>query len=145
MGQRLTALMLASVVTLSGCAFNSGYGDPTRIETARVLDVHQVPSNGSWVPGAAIGGVAGVLTGGGHSTESKIYRGVGGALIGAAVNKVLTTGNLQTSLVLESSKGQMMQVDHNASDLRPGDCVVVNTRRDGKVSIQRTSQTQCSF
>lgn len=133
-----------SALVLGGCVSGS-YNEPTRIETARVLDVHQVASNGSWAPGAAIGGVAGVLTGGGHSTESKIIRGAGGALVGAAINKVLTTGNLHTSLVLETGRGQMMQVEHDANDLAPGDCVVINTRRDGNVSIQRTSATQCQF
>lgn len=145
MRQRFLLLALASSIALSGCASNSGYVEPTRAETARVLDVHQVASNGSWVPGAAIGGVAGVLTGSGHSTESKLYRGAGGALIGAAINKVLTTGNLHTSLVLENTRSEIIQVDHDATDLRPGDCVVINTRYDGKVSIQRTSPTQCSF
>ncbi|WP_274643912.1 hypothetical protein [Pseudomonas serbica] len=145
MDRRFLALAMASTMAISGCAGNSGYNEATRMETARVLDVQQVASNGSWMPGAAIGGVAGVLTGGGHSTESKLYRGAGGALIGAAINKVLTTGNLHTSLVLESSRGQMIQVDHDANDLRPGDCVVINTRSNGNVSIQRTSQTQCSF
>lgn len=133
-----------SALFLGGCA-SGGYSEPTRMEAARVLDVHQVASNGSWAPGAAIGGVAGVLTGSGHSTESKVIRGAGGALIGAAINKVLTTGNTHTSLVLETGRGQMMQVDHDASDLVPGDCVVINTRTDGNVSIQRTSATQCQF
>lgn len=129
---------------LGGCA-SGGYKEPTRMEAARVLDVHQVASNGSWGPGAAIGGIAGVLTGGGHSTESKVIRGAGGALVGAAINKVLTTGTTHTSLILETGRGQMMQVDHDASDLMPGDCVVINTRSDGDVTIQRTSATQCQF
>jgi hypothetical protein len=130
---------------LSGCASNGGFTTPTRIQTARVVDIHRGTTEGSWAPGAAIGGGVGVLTGIGHSTESKVIRGAGGALIGAALNKAFTTGNPQTELVVETARGETLQIQHSYNDLVPGDCVNLETRQDGDVQVTRTSTTQCNF
>lgn len=124
---------------------SNGYTTPTRLESARVIDVQTSKAGGSWAPGAVIGGGLGVLSGGGHSTESKVIRAAGGALIGAAVNKAITSGQTVTQVMVQTSRGQTMQVAHNYSDLIPGDCVMLETRRDGDVQLQRTSATQCNF
>lgn len=136
---------LVAAATLSGCVSADRYQQPTRLEVARVVDIQKVTTSGSWVPGAAIGGVAGVLTGSGHSTESKLIRGGLGALAGAAINKALTTGGTQNQLVVQTRYGQMYQVMHDQSDLYPGDCVQVQTRYDGQMKLYRTSSTQCNF
>jgi outer membrane lipoprotein SlyB len=136
---------LAMALALTGCAYQGGYQQPTRLEVGRVIDVQQVRTDGSWMPGAAIGGVAGVLTGSGHSTESKLIRGGVGALAGAAINKALTTGNSETHLVIQNRLGQVIQVAHSQSDMIPGDCVQIQTRYNGDVQIFRTSPTQCNF
>jgi uncharacterized protein YaiE (UPF0345 family) len=130
---------------LTGCVSTGGYTTPTRIQTARVVDIQRGTTEGSWVPGAAIGGGVGVLTGIGHSTESKVIRGAGGALIGAALNKAFTTGNRETSLVVQTARGETLQIDHEYNDLVPGDCVNLETRQDGDVQVSRTSTTQCNF
>lgn len=130
---------------LAGCAYQGGYQQPTRLEVGRVIDVQLVRTSGSWLPGAAIGGVAGVLSGGGHSTESKVIRGSVGALAGAAINKALTTGNTQTHLVIQNRLGQVIQVAHAQNDMIPGDCVQIQSRYDGDVRVFRTSSTQCNF
>lgn len=137
--------MVALAMLLGGCAYQGGYQQPTRLEVGRVLDVQQVRTSGSWVPGAAIGGVAGVLTGAGHSTESKVIRAGVGALAGAAINKALTTGNTRTQLVIQNRLGQVIQVAHAKNDMIPGDCVQIQTRYNGDVQIFRTSATQCNF
>ncbi|MBD8089195.1 hypothetical protein IFT48_04310 [Pseudomonas fluorescens] len=86
-----------------------------------------------------------MLTGGGHSTESKVIRTGIGALAGAAVNKALTSGQTETQLVVQNRYGQMFQVVHDQSDMYPGDCVQIQTRYDGQMKIYRTSPTQCNF
>jgi outer membrane lipoprotein SlyB len=146
--RKLTLLVavLSIAASLSGCAYQGGgYQQPTRLDVGRIIDVQQVRTNGSWVPGAAIGGVAGALTGRGHSTESKVVRAGIGALAGAAINKALTTGNSETHLVIQNRMGQVIQVAHNQSDLVPGDCVQIQTRYNGDVQIYRASSTQCNF
>ncbi|AYG48501.1 hypothetical protein DV532_25825 (plasmid) [Pseudomonas sp. Leaf58] len=86
-----------------------------------------------------------MLSGGGHSTESKVIRGGIGALAGAAINKALTTGNTQTHLVIQNRLGQVIQVSHAQNDMIPGDCVQIQSRYDGDVRVYRTSSTQCNF
>lgn len=145
---RKFSLLGVSVVVaamLAGCASQGRYQQPTRLEVGRVIDVQQVRTNGSWLPGAAIGGVAGVLSGSGHSTESKVIRGGVGALAGAAINKALTTGNTETHLIIQNRLGQVIQVAHSQNDMIPGDCVQIQSRYDGDVRVFRTSSTQCNF
>lgn len=137
---------LAMAASLTGCAApGNSYQQPTKLDVGRIVDVQKVTTNGSWGTGAAIGGVAGLLTGGGHSTESKVIRAGVGALAGAAVNKALTTGQTETQLVVQNRYGQMFQVVHDQSDMYPGDCVQIQTRYDGQMKIYRTSPTQCNF
>lgn len=138
--------VMAVAASLAGCAApGQSYQQPTRLDVGRIVDVQQIATNGSWGTGAAIGGVAGALTGGGHSTESKIIRAGVGALAGAAINKALTTGQTETQLVVQNRSGHMLQVVHDQSDMYPGDCVQIQTRYDGQIKIYRTSPTQCNF
>jgi outer membrane lipoprotein SlyB len=130
---------------LAGCVSSTGYSAPTRLEAARVVDVQHTTSSGSWGTGAAVGGGIGVLTGLGHSTESKVIRGAGGALIGAVVQKALTTGNQQVSIIVRTERGQTLQVAHGYNDLIPGDCVMVESRQDGNVKLARAGSSQCNF
>jgi outer membrane lipoprotein SlyB len=143
--KRLYASFTLMSLVLSGCASDGGFSPALRIQTARIVDVQSYSSEGSWGTGAVIGGGVGVLTGIGHSTESKVIRGAGGALIGAAINKAFTTGNPQARLVVQTSSGETLEVANNHNDLVPGDCVNLETRSDGDVQITRTSSTQCNF
>lgn len=143
--RRLYASFTLMSLMLAGCVSDGGYSTPLRIETARVVDVQAFTSEGSWAPGAVIGGGVGVLTGIGHSTESKVIRGAGGALIGAAINKAFTTGNKEVRLVVQTARGETLEVANNHNDLVPGDCVNLETRPDGDVQVTRTSTTQCNF
>ncbi|WOF81429.1 hypothetical protein P5704_026395 (plasmid) [Pseudomonas sp. FeN3W] len=142
----LAAGLMSAVALLSGCVQGGGaYQQPTRIDTGRIISVQQVTNNGGWGAGAAIGGAAGVLTGGGHSTESKLIRGALGALAGAAVQKGLTTGGQDTYVTVQTRYGQAYNVKHSSRDLVPGDCVQVETRYNGDIRLYRTSNTQCNF
>ncbi len=144
----LSVSALTAALLLTGCATGGNYGayqQPTRIETARVVNVQQVATGGSWGYGAAIGGVAGVLTGGGHSNESKLIRGALGALAGAAINKGLTAGAQDNMVMVQTRTGLTLNVRHDSRDLAPGDCVQVETRYNGDVRLFRTSATQCAF
>lgn len=149
MRKLLSLSVLVGALTLGGCAQGIGYGggyqQPTRIDFAKVLSVQQVATGGSWGYGAAIGGTAGVLTGGGHSTESKLVRGALGALAGAAVNKAVTSGQEDTQVVVQLSNGSRMNVKHSSRDLTYGDCVQVETRYGGDIRLYRASPTQCNF
>jgi len=139
---------LAAALLLTGCVSGGNYGSyqqPTRIETARVVNIQQVATGGRWGYGAAIGGAAGVLSGGGHSTESKLVRGALGALAGAAINKAFTAGAQDNMVMVQDRTGLTLNVKHDSRDLVPGDCVQVETRFNGDVRLFRTSATQCSF
>lgn len=142
---RLYASLTLMSLTLAGCAGDSSFSTPIRIQTVRVVDVQAFGSAGSWGTGAAIGGGVGVLTGIGHSTQSKVIRGAGGALIGAAINKAFTTGKPEARLVVQTAQGETLEVANNHNDLVPGDCVNLETRPDGDVQVTRTSKTQCNF
>jgi hypothetical protein len=133
------------VVTLGGCALDGNYHQSTTMQSARVVSVDTSMSSGDWKIGAGVGAVAGLLTGAGHSTESKAYRAAAGGLAGAAVGKALTTGNQVVSLTLHTAGGQMMLIEHDHKDLRIGDCVSVETRSNGRARVMRTSPTQCNF
>lgn len=148
--RRLTGFsaLALSLLVVGGCVqgnFGGGYEQPTRLDVARVINVQQVATGGSWGYGAAIGGVAGVATGGGHSTESKLIRGALGALTGAAINKAFTAGDQDTYVVVQNRNGSTMNVRQNARDLVPGDCVQVETRYNGDIRLYRASSTQCTF
>lgn len=143
--RRLYASLTLMSLALTGCVSDDSFSTPLRIQTARVIDVQSYASASSWGTGAVIGGGVGVLTGIGHSTESKVIRGAGGALIGAAINKAFTAGSQEARLVVQTARGETLEVANNHNDLVPGDCVNLETRPDGDVQVTRTSTTQCNF
>lgn len=142
---RLYASFTLMSLALAGCAGSNDFSAPIRIQTARVVDVQSYASSGSWGTGAVIGGGVGVLTGIGHSTESKIMRGAGGSLIGAAINKAFTTGSQEARLVVQTAQGETLEMANDHNDLVPGDCVNLERRQNGDVKVTRTSTTQCNF
>jgi hypothetical protein len=130
--RRLTyfSALALSILMVSGCAqggFGSGYDQPTRLDVARVISVQQV------------------ATGNGHSNESKLIRGVLGALTGAAINRAFTAGDQDTYVVVQTRNGSTMNVRQDARDLVSGDCVQVETRYNGDIRLYRASSTQCNF
>lgn len=132
-------------VALAGCAqHGGGYSTANRVDTAKVLDVQQVASDASWGPGAIIGGVAGVATGQGHSTESKLIRGAVGALAGGVVNRAVTSGRTEYQVLVQTTTGQQYRMAHGSGDLRVGDCVQVQ-HSGNTAKLYRTSQTQCNL
>lgn len=139
----LTALTAAAL--MSGCATSNGYGPAHRIEVAKVLEVTEFRSQGTWVPGAAIGGAVGLVTGQGHSTESKVIRTAAGAAIGGALNKVVTSGAVRNEVLLVTQGGQRIRVEHRSTDLHPGDCVEVRYYGSNAAKLFRTSPTQCTM
>lgn len=140
----MTMIALLGAVLTSGCATSSGYGSAHRVEVAKVLQVTQHRTQGSWVPGAAIGGAVGLATGQGHSTESKVIRTVAGAALGGAVNKAFTQGGIKHEVLLATQSGQRIRVEHPSSDLHPGDCVEVQYHGANAAKLYRTSPTQCT-
>lgn len=143
--RRLYATALAMSLLMSGCTSYSGYQLAILVETGRVIDVQHETSSGQWAPGAMVGGGVGLITGQGHSTESKVIRTSGGALIGAAINKALTNGEQNTFLLVQKPGGQILRIPHTHQDLIPGDCITMESRGSGSVKVFRTSHTQCNF
>lgn len=154
MRKLLSLSVLAVALTLGGCAQGGGYNgysnsyqEPTRIEYGRVMNTQQVSTGGAstWGYGAAAGGAAGLLSGRGHSTESKVIRGALGALAGAAVNKAVTSGSTTNQVLIQTRHGGQFNVRHGSNDLAYGDCVQIETRNGGNVRLYRASPTQCNF
>ncbi len=138
------AIAAAMSLMIAGCS-SGGYQQAIEIETVKIIDVQRYQTEGSAGPGAAVGLAAGIISGRGHSTESKVIRGLGGALVGGAVSKSLTSGHVEARLILQNRQGQRYVLPKQSLDLRPGDCMTMHTNRYGGTRVYRTSPTECNF
>lgn len=107
------ALILAMAIMAVGCASTDKYMMVYKSELV------SAQSSGT---GALVGGAVGLATGGGHSTGSKVIRTVGGAALGGAVERSLTSGNMRVRAIVFDETGTIKTVYYNQL-LRPGDCI----------------------
>lgn len=140
-------LVLLATLTVLGCASNQ-YGQPAGerviVDFGTITDIRGVEVQPSHTTGAVIGGLIGLATGSGHSTESKVYRTIGGAAIGAAAEHAITSGQSSTEYTIELVNGQLVRLilDGPPRDLRRGDCVALETRGN-RTSMYRTDSRDC--
>jgi len=135
-----TALLVAAVLALGGCATGSSSGGAYSRSQARqeqtvrmgvVESVRQVTIEGEKGPvgaitGAVIGGYAGRNIGGGRGSElATVLGAVAGGVAGSAIEeKVTTRAGLEITIKLDN--GQFIAVTQEADeDFRPGDRVRV--------------------
>lgn len=135
-----TALLVAAVLALGGCATGSSSGSAYSRSQARqeqtvrlgvVESVRPVTIEGEKGPvgaitGAVVGGYAGRNIGGGRGQElATVLGAVAGGLAGSAIEeKVTTKAGLEITVKLDN--GQLIAVTQEADeDFRPGDRVRV--------------------
>lgn len=134
---------LASLV-LSGCAANAAAPHQPHYVSAIVTDVTSEYTPSGFKTGAAVGGAAGLLTGRGHGTESKVIRTAAGAAIGGALQKGLTSGTTTYKVQVLTSRGDVYRFNHRDDNMRVGDCVKYDMNNT-RAKLFHTSMNECNF
>jgi len=137
-------MSLSLVLFLSACANgkvvprNQGYKTVT---FAKVVDKEEVTIGGSRSGiGSYVGSLAAIADGTRNSFIGIVVRGVGGAIVGGAVEEAVTRkkGALYT---VETKNGSLIEVISRNKELNPGDCVrIAKGGRNAKVKTAKTQR-----
>lgn len=133
-----------SALLLTGCASGPTAPHVQHYVSAIVTDVTSEYKPSGYKTGAAVGAGAGLLTGRGHGTESKVIRSAGGALIGAALQKGLTSGTTTYKVQVLTSRGDVFAFKHNDEHIKIGDCVKYDMNNP-RAKLFHTSMNDCNF
>ena len=134
-----------AMLALTGCA--GGINDAPHQQhfvSGLVTDVTSEYTPSGYKTGAAVGAGAGLITGRGHGTESKVIRSAGGALIGAALQKGLTGGTTTYKVQVLTSRGDVFSFKHRDEHIKVGDCVKYDMNNP-RAKLFHTSMSDCNF
>lgn len=122
-------------------------GEMSYIDYGVILDKTIVSLEGTSNTGANIGGIVGTLNSlnrGSASTESWVFRMVGGAIIGAAIEKSLTTGQA-VEYIIKRADGQLISTV-TRSQLDLGECVLIRSNSSRKnLRLEVKDPTVCEI
>lgn len=135
---------LALSLALAGCASNQAQQHVPYYVSALVTDIQVENKPSGWKTGTAVGAGAGLLTGRGHGKESKAYRAAGGALIGAALQKGLTSGSTTYHVQVVTERNDVFGFKHRDNNLKIGDCVQFDMNNN-RAKLLHTDMNNCRF
>lgn len=132
------------IAFLVGCT-SLPSSQPLEIVPAKVVSTLQQDDKGNWVVGATLGAAAGLISGQGHGTESKLIRTAGGAGVGVLASHLLAGRKKNTVVVLQDRSGVIYEIEHVSSEFGVGDCVLIHRRSQYSTTMHRANSSQCYF
>lgn len=134
---------VASVSVPSTVSRAQSTGASVKIQHGKVVASRgvKIESGGSAAGGAVVGGTIGLIVGG--STKKKRRRRVAtGAAIGAAAASSSKQVQQAMEYTVQTGGGAMIKVVTDQTEIRNGDCVVVE-ESGGRANVRRASSTMC--
>jgi hypothetical protein len=143
-GLSLSAPLLLAL-TAAGCATSPPAPPPEPhaaivIDHGRILAVEPVARPSHVPAGAMVGGLIGLIASGHHPAE-KLAGMIAGAFVGGAVTAAAESALPAWMYTVGLLDGRTVRVVTEQSDLRPGDCVAVETERF--TNLRRVSGALC--
>lgn len=142
---RFTATAIIAMVFIAATAVDGQQsGQNAKISIGFVRKVENIDLKSQAAPaGALVGGMLAYhTTGDSRSSTTKWGRAAAGAVAGGAIARA-AEGDLSGKLyTVELGPGQMIQVVSDQTEIRQGDCVVVEEVK-GNANVRRTDPTAC--
>jgi outer membrane lipoprotein SlyB len=132
-----------AVVTVSAVVAQRS-GQSAKISVGVVSKVENIDLRSQAAPaGALVGGMLAYhTTGSSRSSSTKWGRAAAGAIAGGAIGRAVE-GDLSGRIyTVETGKGQQIQVVSDQTEIRQGDCAIVEEVK-GKANIRRADPTAC--
>lgn len=139
------AVLLLLGLTLPRCATPPGGPPPApyvaiAVEHGRIVEVENVSGPSNAPAGAMLGGLVGLVASGHHPGE-KLAGMIAGAFLGGALTAAAESRLPAWMYTVSLLDGRTVRVVTEQTDLRPGDCVAVET--DRFTNLRRVSGALC--
>ena len=133
----ITSLPLLPVTALAQKA-----GQSAKISTGIVERVERVDLQSEAPKGALVGGALGLLSAGGKSTGKKARNTLIGAAAGGAVASSAQGSRYGMAYTVRTGEGSAVRVITDQTEIRIGDCVVVE-EAGSTANVRRVTATMC--
>jgi hypothetical protein len=140
----LLALSLALALVGAGCVVEHRvphHARPVAVEHGRVVAAELLQRPSAAQQGAVVGGLLGFFLSG-RSAPEKIFGTFWGAAAGSAIAEANEGPRQAWGYTVQFRDGRMQRVLTERPDLRPGDCVAVESAR--YVNLRRVSDAFCA-
>jgi outer membrane lipoprotein SlyB len=141
---RIVSLCLSAFLAVPCVALAQRSGQNATISVGTVVKVENIDLQSQAAPaGALVGGMlAYKSTGGSRSSTTKWGRAAAGAVAGGALARA-AEGDLSGKLyTIDLGGGRSMQVVSDQTEIRQGDCVIVEQVKD-QANVRRADPTAC--
>jgi len=139
---RTIPIISLSVLLTISPAFAQKAGQSARITTGIVTNAQQVKQQSDAGTGALVGGALGLLTGVGKSSSKKVRNTLLGAAGGGAVATVAQGDRNAVAYTVSTSGGSSIRVITDQTEIRVGDCVIVE-ETGSTANVRRMTPTAC--
>jgi outer membrane lipoprotein SlyB len=126
----------------SGPALAQKAGQSAKISTGLVERVERVDLQSEAGKGALIGGTLGLVSAGGKSTGKKVRNSLIGAAAGGAIASSAQGSRYGMAYTVRTGEGSAIRVITDQTEIRIGDCVVVE-EAGGTANVRRVTPTMC--
>jgi len=117
-------------------------GQSAKISTGIVENVQRVQLDSEAGKGALIGGALGLLSAGGKSSGKKATNTIIGAASGGAIAGVAQGSRNGVAYTVRTGEGSSIRVITDQTEIRIGDCVVVE-ETGNTVNVRRVTPSMC--
>jgi hypothetical protein len=117
-------------------------GQSAKISTGLVERVERVDLQSEAGKGALVGGTLGLLSAGGKSTGKKVRNTLIGAAGGGAIASSAQGSRYGMAYTVRTGGGSAIRVITDQTEIRIGDCVVVE-EAGGTANVRRVTSTMC--
>lgn len=132
--------LLVAFATAPGFAQRAGQS--AKISTGIVENVQRVQLDSDAGAGALIGGALGLLSAGGKSSSKKATNTIIGAASGGAIAGVAQGSRNGVAYTVRTGAGTTIRVITDQTEIRIGDCVVVE-ETGSTANVRRVTSTMC--
>jgi len=137
----LFAMSLALVVSAAP-GFAQKAGQSAKVTTGIVENVQQVQLDSEAGKGALVGGALGLLSAGGKSSSKKARNTIIGAGAGGAIAGSAQGSRNGVAYTVRTGEGSTIRVITDQTEIRIGDCVVVE-EAGSTANVRRVTATAC--
>lgn len=137
------AVLFLAITLMAPAALAQRSGQSAKLTTGKVVKTERVQLQSDAAKGALVGGVVGYhLTSKNKSSSRKWTNAMAGAAVGSAAKRASEGDLTGTLYTVDTGGGSMVKVISDQTEIRQGDCVMIEEIRD-TVNIRRMDSSAC--
>lgn len=139
---KVVAATSLSLVFVAGPGLAQKAGQSAKVTTGIVENVQKVTLDSEAGKGALVGGALGLLSAGGKSSSKKARNTIIGAGAGGALSSAAQGSRAGVAYTVRTGEGSSIRVVTDQTEIRIGDCVVVE-ETGSTANVRRMTPTAC--